>query len=133
MDPTILAEEIVRFFFMKASEGAVQKVGEDFTTNLYKLKGIVQDWLQGRAKKKESAENPEVLEAELIEDFSDSPKSFIKGELESLVQELQQIERNNVSASQTNEFGNNQAVGSVKGGNVIAGNQTNLDKGNLFQ
>jgi hypothetical protein len=125
MDPTALALAIVNYFFMKASDGAIQKLGEDFTSKLYKLKGIVQDWSQNRARGKEATEKPEVLEAEIIEEFSNQPNSALKSQLENVVQELQQIEKNNVNPSQTNTFGNNQAIGSVKGGNVAAGNQEN--------
>jgi hypothetical protein len=133
MDLTLLAGEIARFFFMKASEGAIEKIGEDFTTNLYKLKGIIQDWLQTRARGKEAAENPDILEAEIIEEFSNNPNNPLKGKLESLVEELRQVEGNNITATQTNKWGNNQTIGSMKGGNAVAGNQTNLDQRKFFR
>jgi len=115
MDLTLLAAEVARFFFMKASEGAITKLGEDSLSKLYKLKGIIQDWLQEKAIRKEAAENPEVLQAEILEEFSKNGNNSFKKKVEDLVEDLRQVESNNVNANQTNQFGSNQAIGSLQG------------------
>lgn len=111
MELTLLAAEVARFFFMKASEGAITKLGEDSLSKLYKLKGIIQE----KAIRKEAAENPEVLQAEILEEFSKNGNNSFKKKVEDLVEDLRQVESNNVNANQTNQFGSNQAIGSLQG------------------
>jgi hypothetical protein len=115
MDLTILAAEAARFFFMKASEGAITKVGGDALTKLYKLKGIIQDWLQANGINKEASETPEMLQAEIIEEFATKRNDRLKQELEDLVRDLKQAETNSVNAYQRNVYGSNQAMRTLNG------------------
>lgn len=131
MEPTLLATAAAQYFFIKATDGAIQKLGEDFTTRLYRLKWLIEQWLKNNSKQKEATQEPQILEAELIEDFTKNQNPSFKEELESLVKQLQDIDQAKstniiINASQRTQHGSSMAMGSVEGSQVSGGNQQNL-------
>lgn len=128
MEPTVLATIVAQYFFTKATDGAIEKLGEDFVEHLYGLKLTVRNWLKTDNRRKEAALEPQVLEAELLEDFSKNKNTPFKGELENFVKKLQSIEKIetiNINASQRTQQGSSQIIGSMKDSQMAGGNQQN--------
>ena len=130
MEPTLLATAVAQYFFIKATDGAIQKLGEDFTIHLYRLKWLVEQWLKNHSKQKETVQEPQILEAELLEDFTKNKNTSFKEELESLVKQLQDINKNKINnitinANQRTQHGSSMVMGTAEGSQIAGGDQEN--------
>ena len=124
-----IAGEAVRFLCEQIAVGGLQKLGGDaFSKLLQKLKGLLDYKLVDRPELEQAQEQPEILEAVIVEEFRKDPNFY--NNLQELVTQLREAEkeRSNINQS-TNLSGVTQNTNnSGRMGDVVAGDKFTGDK-----
>lgn len=131
-----IASEAVRFFMEQIAVGGVQRLaGDAFANLLRKLKGLLDYKFAGRPELTQAHEQPEVLEAVIVEEVRKDPDFYNK--LKEIVTQLRQAEENRllVNTNQstnlsgvTQNTNNSGHMGDVVAGDKVAGDKVAGDK-----
>jgi hypothetical protein len=120
-----IAGEAVRFLCEQIAVGGLQKLGGDaFSKLLQKLKGLLDYKLAGKPELEQAQEQPEILEAVIVEEFRKDPSFY--NNLQELVTQLREAEKERSDINQnTNNFGQ---MGDVVAGDNVGGDKFTGDK-----